>query len=222
MFKSIASTVAAALLAGAVVSSPAAALSITHNGVGTGGIVALATEALDVELIDVMDAAPASSFAAICASGQADACLMKSWYVAGTHTMVVTPDAATTIVGEFVFNFSDTPWTDYHISVTGADPGSFGYGFFTFDDEGEVIDATTAGITTAIDGNSLSLFFADSFSSLDTEGSVIALGVIFDADGDGTFTIEQYPTFGVPEPAALGVMGLGLAAMALMRRRRRR
>lgn len=222
----IARAVALALLiavGGLIAPRPAGALSITHDGVGTGGVIAAASGAIDVELIDIAADAPDTAFANPCTSGQAAACLLKSWYVTGTHTMVVTPDGPSTVLAEFVFNFGETRWTDYHLAVTGAAAGGFDFGYFEFDDEGDLVGFTSAGITSVVDGNSLSLFFAQEFSSLVAEGTVLALGIIFEADGDGTFTVEQYPTFGaVAEPGMLALFGIGVAGIPLLRRRRRR
>ena len=115
-----------AVLAWSFSATEAVALTITHNGVGTGGVVTDALGQVNVALIDLDYASPGAAITAECdvfATGN-DACLEKDWLGGSendTHDLRLFPGVDTPIVGEWVVNQTGLPWRGYWFEVTGAD-----------------------------------------------------------------------------------------------------
>ena len=220
MLKSLLATAAVATLLAAA--SPSAhALVISHDGSGTGGIIAAAGGQVPVGLLDEAAASPGSDLNVECEIIPVDACLVKRWSGGETHTMTVVPDQASTVIGELVYNLTSTPWSAYQVEIVGgADLLGIGYSLFVLNGD-EILDITDVGISHQIVGNVFTLIFDQPFISFDGGPNSIALGILFAGIGDGTFVVEQSPILTVDEPGMMALFGFAIAGAGIARRRRR-
>jgi hypothetical protein len=183
--------------AGLIISGP-------YTAVGSAGN-ATATVISDFPVFDITSAA--KSFTSI---GPLD------------FVFPVTPNGVNTtyFVTEGITNNTDVTWTDYHEQLGVGTDGNF------------LLDTEPATFLTPPDGT----FTSPSFPSvsvtpdeIDYNGGSVAPGqaisitfslVVPDgAAGPDTFTLRQFPS-AVPEPASLGVLGVGMIGLLARRRRK--
>ena len=110
------------------------------------------------------------------------------------------------------------PWTDWHEDVIGINAsGAPDLGWSWANPTMRVNGLPAPGLTTSLSGNNVSFFFNPIFPG---DQVIIRKQLVYSGPAgaafNGTLAIHEYPT---PEPATLGLLGLGGAAM--LRRRSR-
>ena len=212
---------AVAVLAWSFWAAAAGAFTITHNGVGTGGVVTDASGEVTVALIDVDYASSGAAIKAECdvfAAGH-DACLEKDWMGGSendTHELRLFPEVDTPIVGEWIANDTGLPWRGYWFEVTGADLIKAVYALYATAGDGSWA-AIWNDTVDYPDGNVATIEVSGGGP---TTGQRLAIG-IFLTNAGGEVVIRQHPTL-VPEPASASLVALVGVLLAVRRRRSRR
>jgi PEP-CTERM motif len=121
------------------------------------------------------------------------------------------------VLGAYVALEPDGTTVSDIVFVSNTGPGGVGQMVFLSDG--------SAGLTAP--GNVVATFIESatgaSFFDLDLPltGGVADLGVRFTSDGDPSSGISDSVDITVPEPASMAILGLGMAALGVVRRRRR-
>ncbi|WP_193369487.1 PEP-CTERM sorting domain-containing protein [Pelagibius marinus] len=199
------------------------AVLISHNG--TDGFYS-GSEEVDVYLNDYAVEFPGSDlFDLDC--GSSITCIYKRWdsFSEGdVHDITFTEENSEgeVVFFETVFNFTEDPWSDYHVEWEG-ELVIFLVGLFAIDGDGNVVDGAFPDFDLA--DNSLDIYFDFPFIE-DIIGEEFSVGLfyggIFAFGEDSTFVLSQYPTLPVPEPGTAGLFLIGLVGLSVIWRRRRK
>ena len=210
--------------------APVSAITITHNGNGTGGIITGATGDINVFLADLTFTATGNPLTNECSAlvNSVDGCLGKQWNTGtegDTHIMQVTPDASETQLVEWVFNTTGVPLTGYSIDISGATLNDWSYQFFVINsgDQSIVSSSTpnTGGSATGTDTSLQIQFDAPLEDISNTDPYVLfELSLILNTTPDQSFTVSQTPAT-VPLPAAVWLFGSGSLGLIGIARRKK-
>ena len=204
--------------------SSATALTITHNGFGTGGIITGATASIDVTLVDLVDIAPGTEWTSECANlvFPSDACLLKGWGAGtqnDTHIMQGSVESSTQF-SEYVYNETGVALAGYSVAVTGAEITDWVFAFYVIDpNDFSILSSTPYYTGASVTGNATSLqfLFGSPLASGTNPPVVFGLGLALSTP-DGTFSVSQTPIV-APIPAAASLFGSALGLLAWIRRR---